>query len=432
MKFTPPRGVLCLLLGALLLMVAGGRHARLVDLRDQFQLQAVPPEDTTPLVALTTVAFGGFRGLVADLLWVRAATLQEEGQYFELVQLAKWISQLEPRIPEVWSYQSWNLAYNIGALFPNHEDRWRWVRHGIDLLRRQGLAHNPASPSLHWDIGWMFQHKIGMRFDEAHPVYRRKLAADIEALLPEGLLPENPPPALRHALRDTFVMDLDTLRELDTQYGPIDWRIPEAHSLYWATRGLPLADTRFIQRALRRMRITGLRTLMWKGRLAGNPSQETSIPLPRPELVPILQHEFRSLLDTSDDRTLLRSYQAFLTDALLLRAEFGQHEQAYDLYRELAEIETSLPPGEAGFRQWTESLWRQDPATLRPDHAHLRVAALLLRARTHQKNHPALASELLDQARQTHRLYQQSLATPELRTRNGLPDFDRLRQVLIE
>jgi len=48
--------------GAALLLLSGTRHAPLIELRQQEHLQEVAPEDTTPLVAITTVAFGGFPG----------------------------------------------------------------------------------------------------------------------------------------------------------------------------------------------------------------------------------------------------------------------------------------------------------------------------------------------------------------------------------
>ncbi|MFM7817350.1 MAG: hypothetical protein ACKPGI_10320, partial [Verrucomicrobiota bacterium] len=41
-----------------------------------------------PVLAFTTVALGAFRGLIANALWIRANDLQEEGKYFEAVQLA--------------------------------------------------------------------------------------------------------------------------------------------------------------------------------------------------------------------------------------------------------------------------------------------------------------------------------------------------------
>src|SRR5262245_64587108 len=49
-----------------------------------------------PVLVFTTVALGGFRGLIANALWVRAMDLQDEGKFFEKVQLADWITKLQP------------------------------------------------------------------------------------------------------------------------------------------------------------------------------------------------------------------------------------------------------------------------------------------------------------------------------------------------
>ena len=35
-----------------------------------------------PILAFTTVALGGFRGLIANTLWIRTTELQEDGKYF--------------------------------------------------------------------------------------------------------------------------------------------------------------------------------------------------------------------------------------------------------------------------------------------------------------------------------------------------------------
>jgi len=47
-----------------------------------------------PVLAFTTVALGGFRGLIANALWIRAIELQEQDKYFEKVQLTDWITKL--------------------------------------------------------------------------------------------------------------------------------------------------------------------------------------------------------------------------------------------------------------------------------------------------------------------------------------------------
>ena len=96
-----------------------------------------------PVLALTTVALGGFRGLIANALWIRAIRLQDEGRYFEMVTLSDWITKLQPDNSVVWAMQAWNMTYNISVQFESYSDRWLWVRSGMELLRDEGLRYNP-------------------------------------------------------------------------------------------------------------------------------------------------------------------------------------------------------------------------------------------------------------------------------------------------
>jgi hypothetical protein len=108
--------------------------------RDRLGLTRVQPlENAPPVLAFTTVALGGFRGLISNLLWLRAMDLQDQDKFFEMAQLADWITKLEPHYVQVWLVQAWNMAYNISVKFTDFADRWRWVQRGIELLRDEGL-----------------------------------------------------------------------------------------------------------------------------------------------------------------------------------------------------------------------------------------------------------------------------------------------------
>jgi len=480
--------------GALLLALAGGRHAALVAARSEHHLSAVPPEDTTPLVSLVTVAFGGFRGLVADALWVRANDLQERGQYFELVQLSTWITQLEPRIPEVWSFHAWNMAYNISVLFPDPEDRWRWVTHGIHLLRDEGLRHNPTSAALHWDIGWIFQHKIGYDSDQAHFHYKIRWAETMQdlfqgsapdyaawALVPttEAALLANadaaalvlalrphvekpldfrvyqrgtPSDPVRHLfathpgapvvlaylrrqrLERDFHMSLEAMRGLDAEFGPLDWRLPQTHSLYWASRGLPLARDNFRRQSLRRMRMQSLAELTRRGRLVFQPRLGLFLTAPRLELIDVAAASFeRELAQSPPNDPLRRNYTSFLTDALLLQAEFGNEEASFRLYRRVAEIE-NLDADEAAWREMvTLNLVGVDPAAMSREQALNRVLSLLGQARQWEgAGETERAEGLRALARKTHGTYQDARRGEDHMRRTGLPPFAEMERAVGE
>jgi hypothetical protein len=63
--------------------------------------RVAPLENAPPVLAFTTVALGGFRGLIANALWIRANDLQQEDKFFEQVQLSDWITKLEPSFVQV-------------------------------------------------------------------------------------------------------------------------------------------------------------------------------------------------------------------------------------------------------------------------------------------------------------------------------------------
>ena len=228
------KALLILLLVLTALVGAGALNLRLLQLRSALHLtQAPPTQNMPPLVAFTTVALGGFRGILADVLWMRAGTLQDEGRYFELVQLSDWIAQLQPRSSVIWAYHAWNMAYNISALMSAPAEKWRWVRNGIVLLRDEGMSANPGSSRLHQELAWLFLHKLGTDDDRSAAYYRAQWAAEVDA--------------------GGVHLNADRVRQIEMQIAPLDWRTPQAQAIYWAMAGLPYARTDFDDLALRRM-----------------------------------------------------------------------------------------------------------------------------------------------------------------------------------
>jgi len=165
----------------------GLAHRSLQNDRETFQLTRTEPlESAPPALAFTTVALGAFRGLIANNLWHRAVRLQDEGDYFEMVSLADWITKLQPDNSMVWAMQSWNMTYNISVQFDDYNDRWLWVRSGLELLRDQGLRYNPHSVELHRELSWFYQDKIGSNTDYGHWHFKESWAREMdEALGPE-------------------------------------------------------------------------------------------------------------------------------------------------------------------------------------------------------------------------------------------------------
>ncbi|MBI5384649.1 MAG: hypothetical protein HZA90_08155 [Verrucomicrobia bacterium] len=243
-----------LVLCAVVLLSGAGQLQNHLN-RERVRLGFTPlPNDPTmpPMLALTTQALGGFRGLIANALWIRANDLQLEDKFFELVQLSRWITMLEPRFVQVWVVASWNMSYNISVKFSEPADRWRWVRHGIELLRDDALRYNPDEALIYRELAWHFQHKMGMNLDDAHFYYKGAWAGEMGLVLArdarkfdghpdfnELLNPQTDEAKARvQALREQYKLDPQKMKEVDDRYGPLDWRLPEAHAIYWAYLGL--------------------------------------------------------------------------------------------------------------------------------------------------------------------------------------------------
>ena len=180
-----PFFLIVLLAGAILLCCNMFVQSRLDEsIRKNKLIDEQFVEGAPPLVAFTTVALGGFRGIIADLLWFRAMALQDEGKYFEMVQLASWIMKLQPKSTATAAYLGWNMAYNISVTYSMPEDRWRWVNKGIELYH-EALQYNPNDPVLYKELGWIYQHKLGNILDDAQRYYKWQMAREMLQILGE-------------------------------------------------------------------------------------------------------------------------------------------------------------------------------------------------------------------------------------------------------
>src|SRR6266446_3241474 len=262
-----------LVLAAVLLVGSSRIQNSLNRDRDKLGLTLVAPlENAPPVLAFTTVALGGFRGLIANALWIRAMDLQDQDKYFEKVQLADWITKLQPHFTTVWVVQAWDMAYNISIKFSDPRDRWQWVLRGIELLRDEGLRYNPDETMIYRELAWIFHHKIGQDLDDANRYFKTQWAHEMDQVLLgtnyQALInPQTDDEKERYRiLREKYKLDPLHMKAVDDEYGPLEWRLPESHSIYWATLGLKRAKKQD-QITLRREIYQPLQLAFQRGRL---------------------------------------------------------------------------------------------------------------------------------------------------------------------
>ena len=328
-------------LAVLLFCVSSQIQNRLNREREQLGLTLLPPlKNAPPMLAFTTVALGGFRGLIANALWMRASDLQEEDKFYEMEQLADWITALEPHFSQVWTVEAWNMAYNISVKFKNPEDRWHWLERGIQLLRDRGIPLNPDAALLYRELSWLFQHKMGQNLDDAHMRYKLRWAQEMQNVTgghPDFQALEHPKTAAEKErakkLRDVYKLDPEIMRKVDEEYGPFDWRLPDSHAIYWAElfrqHAKPsAADTDTLRRSI----FQSQRMLFFRGGALSpsvtNVTEQNFMLWPNLDLMPTINATYEKMIAEQPNLNFQNAHKNFLKEAIPLLYINGRVNQA--------------------------------------------------------------------------------------------------------
>jgi hypothetical protein len=420
--------VILALVAVLAFWQVGLRQEPLVQARRDFHLaRGEPLENTPPLVAFTTVALGGFRGIIADLLWLRSSQLQQEGKYFELVQLADWITKLQPRMAPVWAFHGWNLSYNVSALFNDPADRWRWVRQGIALLRDEGLRYNPGEANLYRELSWIYLNKLAGNLDQMNLYYKQQWAGEMQALF-GGPRPDyaNLPAAQAERMRRDYKLDPALMQQVDEEYGPLDWRLPQAHAIYWAWRGRDYAKGSAALQ-LERLIFQSMADAALQGALFSHPGEEVFIPGPNLAIFAKARHAYESAVAAHPDEPGVQSgHRNFLRTALMALYTHHRLAEARDILADLRRrypdpaYETDLDT--YIYRQLTEFVTGMDQRqALNVVGGSLQQSWFWLAMGDEER-----AQGFQGLARTVWRQYMQGRTTADAAQRAGLPPFDEL------
>jgi hypothetical protein len=364
-----------------------------------------PLENAPPVLAFTTVALGGFRGLIANALWIRANDLQNDGKYFEMVQLADWITKLEPTFVQVWTVQAWNMAYNISVKFPDPEDRWRWVQRGIELLRDEALRYNPNEALLYRELGWFFQHKMGQNLDDAHLVYKYNWAVAMTNVFGgarpnfEELINPSTPEAKRRAeeLRTRYKMDPVVMREVDQLHGPLEWRLPEAHAIYWGHVGLKHSKKKDLI-TLRRLIYQSMQVSVLRGRLI---SLDPLFFGPDLDKAARANASYEQMIaeETEMKHAVQTAHKSFLREVVYLFYTYNRVKEAETWFATLKQKYPEVVPPNVGLEQYALQRYEENVAT----GGHDRIKAIIEGTLRHYWISLAFADE--DKAEEDRALY---------------------------
>lgn len=465
-------------------------------------------KNAPPLVVFTTVAMGSFRGLVADLLWLRSGALKDKGSYYEMVQLARWITDLQPTFSGATAYLAWNMAYNISVTCSGFADRWRWVNEGITLIRDRALEYNPEDPLLYKELAWIFLHKLGNVMDDANLYYKNRLAvqmsgvfgnrpdwerlaaapADEKAFLaaypPEHRLwrfaaaagipdhaalisafrnsaPELPPALLRTAaadkplceavldylraelLRSRFKIDSRVVLELNRKYGEMDWRLPEAQAIYWATESIRrVPDKRDIN--CDRIITQALYESFKAGKILtiDDKSFESMVVIPNLALVDAVYRTYTDAQTYHDgEGDFFSSFRTarinFTKEAITVLYNYGAFTKAEEYYKRLVADDgpqkKSGPEGTVYYRDLEEFVmaqWVEIISTANPKQASEILSGLIFRSinyMLYNDNDAAVANERI--ARYIYNYYVKNIGDT---ARMKIPPYREIKRSVVE
>ena len=512
---------------------------RELDLTISDEVYDLPPE-----MAITQAALGTFRGVAINVLWQRAESLKNEGKFYEAVELGEWITKLQPKFPKVWEFVSWNQAYNISVDTHTPEERWTWVRSGIDLLQRKGggIDANPNNLRLYQQLAWIYHHKVGMFQDNYNWHYKRALAGEWHTIL--GAPPKDPEdytawiteianaPASRRGLSDEarellgwledqgYSPDMKALADFTVQsvpidlppadaeetneqalqrvldaldadgdgaitreerfrtpqswpegtsqaaidelvlflrravlsdvdhnmdpgkmvadtkeFGPLDWRHPAAHAIYWSNRGLERLDAEENRSNsgitnVRRQIFNSLDQMAQQGQVVYDPASEFTSYMPAWAFWIKFDEFFQSLKEEFGEENMERAYGSGYRnrmDQMIAMADlYGEKETAQTLLETLRASYENSRYSDHYAGSLDDFLTAHYAETYdNPDAARSNIASILIQSQSvlYLRNDAEQAQALVQKAQQMHQEYRDRNSNVNDPLYYEIPDF---------
>ena len=159
----------------------------LAQIRERYNIGQADLGQIDPASESMKLATLGLRGVASTILWQKAEYYKKESLWERYAATLNQISLLQPHFINVWEHQAHNLSYNISVEFDDYNQRYEWIKKGIDYLVK-GTKFNKRQPILQWDLGIYTGQKIGTADEQT--LYRELFRNDTEYhghLISEGL-----------------------------------------------------------------------------------------------------------------------------------------------------------------------------------------------------------------------------------------------------
>lgn len=178
---------------------------------------------------------------------------------------------------------------------------------------------------------------------------------EVAALLVETLVPH----LQKRILEDRYHMRTADMLAAMERYGPLDWRHPNAHGVYWSEKGVAASRTLAKRQTVNelmlvRTRLLMLMDLMRSGRVELDPATNRVDLLPDPRFAKVYEQAIVEAFDliasdkgvsaadfgNAEEKDLYDTYEKFLNVATMLTYLYGDQDEATRYFRLLRELVT--------------------------------------------------------------------------------------------
>lgn len=118
---------------------------------------------------LAVALLSGFRGIVADFVWLGAHSAWEDQKWYKMREGIELAVVLQPHSISFWDIGAWHFAWNasygesVNPKYPSDAYRLKvqrdWILAGKAFLE-QGIQNNPDSWDLKFKLGWILYQKL--------------------------------------------------------------------------------------------------------------------------------------------------------------------------------------------------------------------------------------------------------------------------------
>jgi len=191
----------------------------------------------------------GFRGVVADFLWIQSHNYWEKKQWLQQYRDMEVVATLQPQSILFWDVGAWHMAWNIGyavkvdtnnvTAAPGIKRERAWHERARQFLER-GIENVPNHYELYFKMGWLYLHKLVYDCGDDVTCKKKRYCEAAEFLKKASSFSDAPSFVGR-----TYARALEECGDIGAAY--------QQWVAMWKNRSVPNAPPNVLEREIRRL-----------------------------------------------------------------------------------------------------------------------------------------------------------------------------------